>query len=81
MMSISRLVIHEGWNDQTSDNDIAVIILAAKVEFTETINAAALNPANVVARKTFDSSSDCYITGWGTTEGIPFVLHCQRWKQ
>ncbi|XP_072043267.1 transmembrane protease serine 2-like [Amphiura filiformis] len=67
MVNIQRVILHEEYDDESSDNDIALLILADKVEFTNTVNAVKLNPLNG-NRKTFDSASDCFVTGWGTVE-------------
>ncbi len=63
MMTLDALIIHPDYDDDTNDNDIAILILSSKVKFTDKINAVKLNSDKT---KAFDSSSECYITGWGT---------------
>ncbi|KAJ8042600.1 Transmembrane protease serine 11C [Holothuria leucospilota] len=62
--AVEKLIIHENYNSQTSDNDIAMMILAEDQSPSDTINFACLD---LDSSKRFDSSSDCFITGWGAT--------------
>ena len=71
---VNSLIIHEAYDDYSSDNDIAVLILGHSIEVSDTINMVALNPVEESKRKKFDSKSECYITGWGLTEGM--LLFC-----
>ncbi|PIK49520.1 putative atrial natriuretic peptide-converting enzyme-like [Apostichopus japonicus] len=62
--SVERLIIHENYDSQTQDNDIAMMILSEDQSPSDTINFACLD---VDLSKIFNQTSDCFITGWGAT--------------
>ncbi|XP_072042750.1 trypsin-1-like [Amphiura filiformis] len=61
---VSKLFMHEGYNDNTLANDIALLKLASPVTFNDHISPACLPSAPVQSACTTDS----IITGWGDTE-------------
>lgn len=65
--AVDRLIIHEMYDDYTSDNDIAMLILTDEQSPSNKINFACLDLDH---EKQFDSSSDCFITGWGATSWL-----------
>ncbi len=63
---VTEIIIHESYNDVTIDNDIAVMVLASPPpEGSQFINSVCLDTAVSI---TFDSTSVCFIAGFGTTE-------------
>ncbi|XP_035665891.1 serine protease nudel-like [Branchiostoma floridae] len=63
--SVQKVYLHEGYDDYTSDNDIALVRLKTSTDQTNSfINYACLE-TNETAR--FDENSYCFTTGWGDT--------------
>ncbi len=65
--SVTQIHVHGDYNSQTSDNDIAVLVLSDPVPDStgDFVNIACLDTAN---RKVFNASSNCFITGFGATQ-------------
>ena len=64
---VTQVIIHESYNRSNYDNDIAVMVLASPLpEESRFINSVCLD-AGVSAG--FDSTSVCYIAGFGRTQG------------
>ncbi|XP_071810572.1 trypsin-like [Asterias amurensis] len=62
---VTQVIIHESYNRNNNDNDIAVMVLASPLpEESQFINSVCLD-AGVSAG--FDISSVCYIAGFGNT--------------
>jgi len=62
-MTITHVIRHEKYRALSSgyENDIALIKLKRKVKSSPLVAAVSLPSAD----DTFDSSSECWITGWG----------------
>lgn len=73
-MSIDRIVRPRefSFNDYVAYNDIALIRLNKSLEFSDTVTKVKLPKED----DTFDSSSECWIAGWGDNEkgGLIFQL-------
>uniref|UniRef100_A0A5F8GR88 pancreatic elastase II n=1 Tax=Monodelphis domestica TaxID=13616 RepID=A0A5F8GR88_MONDO len=78
-VSVSKSVIHEGWNSNklSNGNDIALLKLASSVPLTDQIQLGCLPPAGTI----LPNHSVCYVTGWGRlqTNGVlPDILQQGR---
>lgn len=60
-IDISQRIVHEGWNTRSFTNDIALLKLATKVQFSENII-----PICSPSRKP-SVNTNGYVTGWGVT--------------
>lgn len=59
--TVSRIVLHEGWNSGLRTNDIALLQLATPVVFSSTVQAIAVGTNHVGA------GSRATASGWGQT--------------
>lgn len=60
----ARIVLHPRFNNETLENDIALLRLASPVRRQPHINTVCL-PDTPVQESELIASSSCYITGWG----------------
>jgi Trypsin len=60
---IRRVVVHENFNAQTFDNDIALIELDRDLVFNNYVRPICL------ATVDFPAGSTCAVSGWGQTHG------------
>ncbi|XP_033097493.1 suppressor of tumorigenicity 14 protein-like isoform X2 [Anneissia japonica] len=60
---VAKIIIHELYNDATTDNDIALMVLEEEVPDSPIINGACLDQTG---SREFGGQS-CFISGWGTT--------------
>uniref|UniRef100_A0A3Q3AC00 Transmembrane protease serine 12-like n=1 Tax=Kryptolebias marmoratus TaxID=37003 RepID=A0A3Q3AC00_KRYMA len=65
MRSISEIRIHEDYDPQTSDSDVALVLLGSPLNFTDHVQAAC-TPLNVSHEVSLNFSR-CFISGWGST--------------
>ncbi|XP_077983854.1 uncharacterized protein LOC144438624 [Glandiceps talaboti] len=74
-LKIRRIYRHRLYNEDTFDNDIALLELDEPVDPTDYINYACLDTAENID---FDEHSYCFVTGWGSLRGdihkVPEVL-------
>ncbi|CAL1298488.1 unnamed protein product [Larinioides sclopetarius] len=61
---VSQIVLHPRFNNETLENDIALVRLATPVRRKPHINIACL-PDTKTEESELLASSNCYITGWG----------------
>lgn len=65
-IDVARVLVHEQWNSQTSENDVALLELSSPIDLTSTSRRAIDLPTSVGG--TWPSSgTNAYITGWGAT--------------
>ncbi|XP_036602147.1 chymotrypsin-like elastase family member 2A [Trichosurus vulpecula] len=73
-VSVSKLVVHERWNEQLANGyDIAMVKLASSVSLSDKIQLACLPAAGTILPNNYA----CYVTGWGRlqTNGVaPDIL-------
>lgn len=62
--SIGNIRIHEDFDPHTFDNDVAVVVLSAPLNFTEHVQPAC-RPFNV-SHEVSLNFSHCFISGWGS---------------
>lgn len=60
----SQIIRHPDYNEDTNDNDMALVQLDSTVEFTDYIRPVCLAAPGSV----FPAGQDCWATGWGTLE-------------
>ncbi|KAM6930033.1 chymotrypsin-like elastase family member 2A [Lycodopsis pacificus] len=63
--SISKVIMHEYYDDRTYDNDVALLILSSPFNFTDHVQPVCI-PHNVT-HEFILNFSHCFITGWGST--------------
>ena len=63
LLPVSRVVMHENYNEQKTEHDIALLRLARDVKYS-----AAIKPA-CLPRKDVEADKLCVVTGWGSTKG------------
>ncbi|XP_033627170.1 serine protease hepsin-like [Asterias rubens] len=65
--SVTQIHVHGDYNSQTSDNDIAILVLSDPVPDStgDFVNIACLDTHS---RKVFNETSNCFITGFGATQ-------------
>ncbi|XP_059181311.1 chymotrypsin-like protease CTRL-1 [Centropristis striata] len=61
--TVSRIIIHPGYNSTTFDNDIALMKLSSPVTFTNFIRPVCLASNS----SQFHNSTPCWSSGWGRT--------------
>ncbi|XP_062382495.1 tryptase-like isoform X2 [Sardina pilchardus] len=65
---VLRIIKHPSYMSSIRENDIALLRLSSSVTFTDYIRPVCL----AAAGSTFDSGTNTWITGWGTTKsGVP----------
>ncbi|XP_064620658.1 elastase-1-like [Lineus longissimus] len=63
---VERLVIHERWAGQaTDDHDIALLKLQTPINFNDYVKPVCL----ASGYNEFEGHSDCWVSGWGQTQG------------
>ncbi|GIY15872.1 protein masquerade [Caerostris darwini] len=83
---VSRIMLHPRFNNETLENDIALVRLATPVRRKPHINIVCLPDTRTEERELLASTS-CYITGWGRrteTSNHSFVLkevNVPIWRQ
>uniref|UniRef100_A0A3B4AVU4 pancreatic elastase II n=1 Tax=Periophthalmus magnuspinnatus TaxID=409849 RepID=A0A3B4AVU4_9GOBI len=60
-ISPAKIIVHENWDSARIRNDIALIKLSTRVDFTDAIHPACLPLAGNVLPNNYP----CYVTGWG----------------
>ena len=74
---VTHIIIHGNYNDETTDNDIAVMVLASQPpEESRFINSVCLD-ADVSAG--FDVTSECFIVGFGAIKGTNLWEFFSTW--
>ncbi|XP_015246617.1 PREDICTED: acrosin-like [Cyprinodon variegatus] len=63
--SISKIIMHEDYNEFTSDNDVALLLLSSPLNFTDHVQPCC-TPHNMSHEAALNLSY-CFITGWGST--------------
>ncbi|KAJ3590261.1 hypothetical protein NHX12_008215, partial [Muraenolepis orangiensis] len=61
---VGTILLHEDYNSDTNDNDIALIKLTAPVDFTDSVGLACLPGFD----QQFEHGKTCWTSGFGTTE-------------
>ncbi|CAI9564230.1 unnamed protein product [Staurois parvus] len=67
---IARKIEHKGYNPQTEQNDIALLLLDRAVKHSDYIQPACLPRRDTIT----EHLTECYIAGWGATSedsGVP----------
>ena len=64
LVNVSKLFLHEQFNPETIDYDIALLKLESPVELSKTIRPVCLPEESM----TFRPGTMCYVTGFGVTE-------------
>ncbi|KAI7800505.1 transmembrane protease serine 13a [Triplophysa rosa] len=62
--SVKKIILHESYNDQNNDYDIALLKLSSPVEFSNTVQPVCLPTFD----QNFSEDLECWISGFGTTE-------------
>nr|XP_046253279.1 transmembrane protease serine 11D [Scatophagus argus] len=62
--SISEVKMHQDYNDNTSDNDVTLVLLSSPFNFTDYVQPIC-TPFNVT-HEFILNFSHCFITGWGS---------------
>ena len=65
-LTMIGMILHEGWNSRTLENDIALIILQDDIVFSANVAPIAV-PA---VGQTFPAGTPCTVIGWGLTDGV-----------
>lgn len=60
---VSKILVHENYDEDTTENDITLIKLTAPVTLNDHVNVVCL------PQRTVTSGQHCYITGFGDTMG------------
>jgi len=60
---VSQIIRHPSYNEDTSDNDIALLQLSETVDFTDYIRPVCLAAEGSV----FSDGQNSWVTGWGNT--------------
>ncbi|XP_019962015.2 trypsin-like [Paralichthys olivaceus] len=60
--TVSQVIRHPDYNENSNDNDIALLKLSSTVDFTSYIRPVCLASADSV----FPTGTNCWVTGWGT---------------
>ncbi|XP_047437846.1 transmembrane protease serine 11D [Mugil cephalus] len=63
--SISKVKMHEDYDDVTSDNDVTLVLLGSPFDFTDHVRAVCA-PHNVTHELALNFSH-CFVTGWGSS--------------
>ncbi|KAI8521417.1 Suppressor of tumorigenicity 14 protein [Branchiostoma belcheri] len=68
--SVSRVIMHENYNSNLIDNDIALMKLSSSITFDDYASPVCLPTVDVTG------GTMCYTTGWGSTGGssLPNIL-------
>lgn len=61
--AVEEAIIHPGYDRKTLNNDVGVLILNERFEYSDNIQAIALNCDHEVSDDT-----ECVVSGWGTTD-------------
>ncbi|KAM4526304.1 mast cell tryptase-like [Fundulus diaphanus] len=65
---IVKIIVHPKFNNNTLDNDIALLKLSSSVKFTNYIRPVCL----AASGSTFQNGTSSWVTGWGNVEdGVP----------
>ncbi|KAG8008618.1 Serine protease 27, partial [Nibea albiflora] len=75
--SVAVIVLHPNYDDNTNNNDIALLRLSSPVQFTDYIRPVCLAASDSV----FNNGTDSWVTGWGAVrEGVslPFPATLQE---
>nr|XP_006817846.1 PREDICTED: low-density lipoprotein receptor-related protein 2-like [Saccoglossus kowalevskii] len=70
---VSRIIMHNSYDDSTYDYDIALLELSSMVQLNDYVRLACLPPSDMH----FPDGKECLISGWGWTEEdgtAPYVL-------
>ncbi|XP_068996675.1 transmembrane protease serine 11D [Embiotoca jacksoni] len=63
--SITKVIIHENYDDNTSDNDVTLLLLSIPFSFTDHVQPVCI-PHNETHESTLNFSH-CFISGWGSS--------------
>ena len=72
--SVSQIIRHPNFNDETLDNDIVLLKLSSSVEFTDYVRPVCL----AAKGSAFNAGSSTWVTGWGfiNTDGETIFSDC-----
>lgn len=62
--TVSRVIPHPDYDENTFDNDICLLQLSSEVNFTNFIVPVCL----AAAGSTFNAGTDVWVTGWGNIQ-------------
>ena len=69
---VAQIILHPNYDDDSSDNDIALLKLSSPVSFTDYVRPVCLAASDSV----FKNGTDSWVTGWGRVqEGGEFCFH------
>lgn len=60
--TVSAVINHPDYNENTNNNDISLLRLSSPVDFTSYIRPVCLAADSSV----FEAGTTCWVTGWGT---------------
>lgn len=66
-IGVERIIMHEGYNNKTLENDIAIIKLQRSINFTEYIRAICL-PFDGISDRSIPAGGKLTVSGWGKTD-------------
>ena len=66
-VSVEEIIVHDGYDEETSDCDLALVKLDAPQEFDCNVQSVCLPTDDVVV------NTLCIATGWGSTRGTSNV--------
>ncbi|XP_056144800.1 serine protease 1-like [Lampris incognitus] len=75
--TVSRVIVHPGYDDSTNNNDVALLQLSSSVDFTDYIQPVCLAAENSV----FGAGTSSWVTGWGTVNSDEPLPSPQRLQE
>ncbi|XP_067433231.1 transmembrane protease serine 9-like [Thunnus thynnus] len=75
--TVARIILHPNYDNNTNNNDIALLRLSSLVEFTDYIRPVCL----AASRSVLNNGTDSWVTGWGAVKervSLPFPKTLQE---
>jgi hypothetical protein len=70
--NVSKVIVHEGYNSQTLENDIALLKLTEPINFTNAVPIELISKDDSISGAT-DPGVMSWLTGWGLTNVNPYT--------